>query len=300
MIKDYPFSGVGVGAYIVELPNYSKLLSLPVHITDSAENYPLQVGSELGLIGIMAVTWLCFEIFLMLRNGLRATRGGGREYFVLIGIFSGLVAFFVNLFFHSYIGSYEAKYLFWLLVACFIVYSGKTTESDKKAKSGKIFWITIGILVILFGTSHAWNSIHSLSIQKKAELFGWRQNYGLYQLEKDNQGNPFYWIKRSAGITVEKKGSVFTIAMNASHPDINENPVTVKIYSADSNFRKKNLLKEVILKDNQRIDCELFIGEMPSIFYLVFETDRDWQPLKSLGVPDSRWLAICISKTRYH
>jgi len=299
MIKDYPFSGVGVGAYIVELPNYSKLLGFPIGFTDSAENYPLQVGSELGLLGIMAVAWLCFEIFLMLRNGLSAIRDAGKERFLLIGIFSGLVAYFVSLFFHSYIGSYEAKYLFWFLVVCFLVLSGKIIELDKKAKFGGAFWITAGITLALFGTIHTWSSVRSLSIQHRTELFGWKQNYGLYQLEKDNQGNPFFWIKKSAGITLEKKGSVFKIAMKASHPDINENPVRVKVYSADQNFRKKDLLKDVILKDNQWIDCEFPIVDMPLRFHMVFETDRDWQPLKSLGVPDARWIAIGLSRVRF-
>jgi O-antigen ligase len=299
MIRDYPFTGVGVGAYIVELPNYSKLLGLPVRFTDSAENYPLQIVSELGLIGLLVLAWVCFEVFLILRNGLRTIRGGGREQFILVGIFSGLVAYFVTLFFHSYIGSYEAKYLLWLLVTCFLVFSGKATESDKKAKFGGTFWIAAGLVLALFGTIHVWNSVRSLSIPQRTELLGWKQNYGLYQLEKDNQGNPFFWIKKSAGITLDRSGMVFKIAMKAAHPDIEKNPVTVRVYSADRYFSKKSLLQKVVLKDGRWVDCEFFIKDMPPRFQLVFETDRDWQPLRSLGVSDPRWIAIGLSRARF-
>jgi hypothetical protein len=151
-----------------------------VRFTDSAENYPLQIGSELGLVGLMVLARVCFEVLLILSNGMRTIRGGAGEQFVLVGIFSGLIAYFVSLFFHSYIGSYEAKYLLWLLVTCFLVFSGEATGSDKKPKFGGAFWIAAGLVLALFGTIHVWNSVRSLSIPQRTELFGWKQDYGLY------------------------------------------------------------------------------------------------------------------------
>ncbi len=68
MIKSYPVTGVGLGGYIVELPNYLRTLGLPFPSTDSAENYFLQIGSELGLIGLFLVLWLFWEIFKKARE----------------------------------------------------------------------------------------------------------------------------------------------------------------------------------------------------------------------------------------
>jgi len=121
MTFDYPLTGIGVGAFIIELPNYLKLLDLPYTYTDSAENYFLQVSSELGLIGLIFVLWVFFEILrLMRKSWKRSSENSGARY-VLIGAISGIVAVFVNLFFHSYIGSFEVKYFFWLLVAVVLV-----------------------------------------------------------------------------------------------------------------------------------------------------------------------------------
>jgi len=51
MIKDYPLTGVGMGAFIIELPNYAHTHQFPLRTTDSAENYFIQVFVELGILG---------------------------------------------------------------------------------------------------------------------------------------------------------------------------------------------------------------------------------------------------------
>ena len=65
MASDHPISGVGMGAYIVELPNYyaadasaSKTALEGWKRNDSAENLPLQIGAELGVIGLIGFLWL--------------------------------------------------------------------------------------------------------------------------------------------------------------------------------------------------------------------------------------------------
>jgi O-antigen ligase len=299
MIRDYPLTGVGVGAYIVELPNYSKILGLPFRYTDSAENYLLQTGSELGLIGFLAAAWLLFELARVLRRGVRSMAEQGRDSFVLIGIFSGLLVYFMSFLFHSYIGSFEAKYLFWLLVTCFIVFSNASEVPDRRPKASRTVLMTAGITLVVFAGIHTWNSVHSLSISDQTRRFGWKQNFGLYKLEKDDQGNPFFWMKRSAGFTLEKRGSVFKATIRASHPDIRENPVLVRVYSADPYFRRKALLKDIVLQDSRWLEVEFPVREMPQTFRLVFETGRDWQPQQSLGLPDSRRLAIALARARF-
>ena len=73
MMKDSPISGVGIGSYIIELPNYytldpTKREDLPpgYRRIDSAENYFLHVGAETGLVALkevsffqLAVIWGC-------------------------------------------------------------------------------------------------------------------------------------------------------------------------------------------------------------------------------------------------
>ena len=65
MARDYPVSGVGAGAYILELPNYyAKDTTFSSTFTEewkrvaSAENLPLHLSAELGLTGLLALLWL--------------------------------------------------------------------------------------------------------------------------------------------------------------------------------------------------------------------------------------------------
>jgi len=72
MIMDYPLTGVGLGSFIIELPNYLKLLGFPYKATDSAENYFLQIGSEMGLIGLLLYFWIVYEIIKHMRKRLKS------------------------------------------------------------------------------------------------------------------------------------------------------------------------------------------------------------------------------------
>jgi len=301
MIKDYPLTGVGLGNFIIEMPNYSKQMGIPYRFTDSAENYFYQGGAELGLIGLLLFLWLFAVVFSHIVKHVRDISKNDRDKYILYGIVAGTLSLFVNFIVHSYIGSFEIKYFFWLLVALIFTYLPKAPEETKeKAKSRFKYKILAASLIVLFSVIHLWNSTHSLSIGKRHENVGWDQSFGFYQVEEDYQGFTFQWAKKTAGLCEKILGSPMIIPVRASHPDVERIPVQVKIYSANQYFMKQELLKEVELKDTSWIDLELLASELrENNMYLIFETDRVWQPLKSLGVPDPRWLAISIGKIRF-
>lgn len=125
MIKDYPLSGVGLGAYIIELPNYYKNDKdmprpdiQPFRRIDTAENYFLQLGAELGLVGLAVCFWLFWLIFKQMRRSLGANGEPDRlSKYIRLGASAGIISLLVNFLFHSYIGSFEIQYTFWFLVA---------------------------------------------------------------------------------------------------------------------------------------------------------------------------------------
>jgi hypothetical protein len=294
MIKDYPLAGIGLGSYIVEMPNWGQTMRVSLgQYTDSAENYLLHIGSELGMIGLFLTFWVFFEIIKASRKAWKALPADNRDKYIVIGSISGIVSLFMNTLFHSYIGSFEVKYFLCVLIAIVLFFSADKAKSkeDKNFSRGcKILAIALSIFL---GATQLWNSTHSLSIENRTEKFKWDQNFGLYALEKDNQGFMFQWTRKTAGITEENIGPIMNIPIMASHPDIHEKPVTVKVYSADRNFRKKGLLKELILKESKWINFEYHISELSiDKIRLIFEADRAWQPLKDLGTPDLRWIGV--------
>lgn len=298
MVKAYPLSGVGLGNYIIELPNYTQEMGLPFKFTDSAENYFFHAGAELGLIGIALVLWLIFIIIKQTFQNIRTFSPDSRERFLYYGVTAGIVSFFVNFMVHSYVGSYDTKYFFWLLVAAIFVFPQKTPEgSDEKQKPAVPFKFIVSILIIFFAGVHLWNSTRSLSINARHEKMGWDLSFGLHQQEMDPRGFAFRWAKQRAGICEGGFGHRIVIPLRASHPDIENSPVKVKIFRCDRYFNQKKLLDEVVLTDTSWIYKDYQTSDFDgNKAYFLFETDRVWQPMESLGVPDLRWLAVSIGK----
>lgn len=306
MIKDYPLTGVGIGGYIIESSNYSKMYKTPIGIPESAENYLLQVGSELGLVGILLVLWIFWEIAKQMRRSYLKIPNNDKNKFILIGAIAGVLSFFLIIQTHTFIGSYEIKYTFWLLVG--LIFSmGRIAEvGDKKElkieQEQKLHWskglkISSAVLILLFAGVHLWKSTHSLSLKSRTEQFGLEQDFGLNKLEKTNDGREFRWTRSYGGLTIKIERPVIEIPLLASHPDIRRNPIKVKIYLVKNFFKQKKLLGELTLTESIWKTYEYSIPEeVNQEVILLIKVSRTWNPLKTLGVPDPRNLGVAIGK----
>jgi len=296
MTKRYPLTGVGVGAFIIEMPNYLKLMGAPYRHTDSAENYFFQGVSELGLIGIFLILWIFFEIIKSIRVKIKIAASDKPNNYLIIGIISGIVSIIINFLFHSYIGSFEVKYLFWLLIALLICYQSPGQLKSKKRFGKKFTWVLF-ILPIMFGIIHLKNSHGSLSLTNFSEKYKINQNFGLYSIEKDNRGYSFNWTKKRAGLEIKNVGSLLVIPITASHPYIEKSHVGVNIFLADKYFRKKELIKHITIKKKEWKNIEIETQHLKQKkIYLLFETNKIWQPKESLGESDLRWLGIGLGR----
>lgn len=308
MIADYPLTGVGLGAFIIELPNYAKLMGFPHEATDSAENYFFQAGSELGIIGLFLLFWLFVEIFRQMQRTWKHVPSDSKYRFILIGAGAGLTSLFINYLFHSYIGSYEVNYTFWLLVGLIFSLGTRTgpEDMDKRWKAANspersIHWSNwlkaLGvILALIYSAVHLWNSTHSLSLKNRTKLLGIKQDFGFYQSEKAKEGMNFRWTREYGGLTVQIKKPVMRIPILASHPDIQRRPVKVRVYLVKEFFKKKKLLKEILLTQSAWQTYEFYLpDEAGQEVILLFEVSRTWNPLKWLGTPDPRNLGVAIA-----
>ncbi len=300
MIKDYPFTGVGIGAFIIELPNYAETDQIPLRTTDSAENYFLQVGSELGIIGLFFALWIFWLIFKQIKKGFDKYLSQDRWKYIRIGFFCGIISMFMIFFVHTYIGSYEIKYTFWLLVGSLFIMNRNEAEPESRIHLSKKFKIFSLALVLIFSGLHLWNSTRSLSLKSRTKLYDLQQNFGLYQLEKNQEGREFRWTRGYGGWTIKIEKPVIEIPMLASHPDIEKNPLRVKIYLIKNFFKEKRLLDEVVLTENSWKTYEYYIPEeVNRQAILLFKVSRTWNPLKTFGTPDPRNLGIAVGKINF-
>jgi hypothetical protein len=297
LLRAYPIAGVGLGAYIVELPNTQSGQDMYGGHTDSTENYFLQSGAELGLVGLILVLWIFIEIYRMWRSAWRSTRGSPADSFLLIGLGAAVMAVVVGFFFHSYIGAFDVKYVFWLLVALIAVYGYRPQgEEDSPVIKPKVLWMAV-LLAAVYAGILLWNSTHSLSLAHTTEKYGWSQNFGFYSSEKEQSGRIFSWSQKTAGFSLAVSGNKVRIPVRAAHPGIERFPVTVQVFKADRNFRILDRISEIRLDHSRWFEIEYTLDESSQQpLRLIFQVDRVWQPKKSLDSPDTRWLGIAVGE----
>ncbi len=300
MMRDYPFAGVGIGAFILELPNYAETAKISLRTTDSAENYFLQVGSELGFMGLFFALWIFLLIFKQIKKRATAYSSQDKWRFVQQGISCGIISLFLIFFVHTFIGSYELKYTFWLLVGLLFAMSKGETKTNSNIYFSQKFKIVSLALILIFSGLQLWNSTRSLSLKNRTKQYGFTQIFGLYPLEKTEDGREFRWTRWYGGMTIHIESPVIRIPIHASHPNIEKNPVKVKIYLIKNFFKEKRLLEEVVLFENSWKTYEYFIPEdVNQQAILLFKVSRTWNPLKTYGTSDPRNLGIAVGEISF-
>jgi len=299
MIRDYPLTGVGIGGYIIEVSNYARWNEVQLE-SESAENYILQVGSELGLIGIFLVFWIGWEILKQMRRSYSKLLFSDNLKILLIGVIVAIFSYFLNIQVHSHIGSFEIQYTFWLLIG-FVYWLGRRDEErEDEVIFSKKFIASSCLLIAFFGGVHLWNSAHSLSLKSRAEQFGLKQDFGFYQLEKTNDGREFRWTGSHGGITLRVEKAVMVIPLLASHPDLNRHPVTVEIHLIKQYFKEKRLLKKILVRQNI---WQSFVFSIPDEVgrevIVLFKVSRTWNPLKTIGTADHRNLGVAVGRIEF-
>ncbi len=316
MIKNYPLTGVGIGGYIIEVSNYYEIYQITQWQPESAENYILQAGSELGFVGLFLILWIFWEILKQIKRSYKEVPPNEPFKILLIGAIAGILAFLLNIQTHSYIGSYEIGYTFWLLVGLIYglsnIHQPEMQDGQNKASAGGgpasvrkplftgRFKVLAAALLIFYSTVHLWNSTHTLSLKSRSERFGIKQEFGLDKLEKTKDGREFRWTRSYGGMTFKVEKPVMVLPLHAAHPDIQKKPVKIKIYLIKNFFKQKKLLKEISLAQSDWQAVTLSIPEeVGNEVILLIKVSRTWNPLKTIGTPDPRNLGVAIGRIEF-
>lgn len=300
MMTDYPLTGVGIGAYIIELPNYVKTHGGSyAQWTDSAEDYFLHAGAEMGILGVILALWIVLEILRQIRNTLGSRASFTPMRYFRLGISCGLISLLSTFVVHTFIGSHEIKYAFWLLVAL-VCYPRRRLEAEKQGGLTKPWALGMFLLLVIFAGFHLWNSTHALSLARRTERLGLEQNFGLYKQETTLEGRTFRWTKSYGGLTVRMTDPVMLVPLHASHPDIRRRPVHVKVYLVEDLFKSRELLDEIVLTDTKWQTLEYSLPERVSRQFILFiKVSRTWNPRRVKGVPDPRDLGVAVGEIRF-
>ena len=280
MIKDHPLFGVGVGSFIVHFKDYKNKIKYSQH-PENAHNYFLQIGAELGLVGLVAFLYLIGMIF---SYGFTALRSSSEAFWetTSLGILTGIFGFIVSCLAQHPLLLIEIQFIFWLFV--YLIFLMGTPYRVKEGQylcsfSKKLY------LIIIFAI-FASIPFRIVCLPKNKII----ANHGFYSWEKWGGKVPFRWTKRVASERIEIKGRVLYLPILAYRPNISKNPVKLTIYfdgqKVDSITLNKNgwrIFSYPIANKNKRLIISFII-------------DRTWNPLKSGFNKDSRNLGIGVGE----
>ena len=296
IMKDYPLAGTGVGSYIIESSNFARDVGVNLVIPESAENAFLQIGSELGAIGLLTALWIGWGILRQIRRQYGRTVRSGENRYLFWGLTASIGSFALVSMVHTFIGSYEIKYTFWLMVG--LLFSlGPTDGEERQGPNLRRKRVPLAMIAVaVFAVLQAWNATHSLSLESRARRYGLRQEFGFYQEEKTNEGRAYRWIGANAGFDFTPNTAVLEIPLLASHPDLAKLPVQVRVYLVRRLFRDKLLIGRIRIDGSiwQTYRFELPTEAVGRPALLFIKVDRTWIPQKFDGRPDPRQLGVAV------
>jgi len=313
MAKEHPLSGIGLGTYIIEVPDYLYKYEPGFVQVDFAGNYYLQVLSELGIPGFILILFVFYlllkKIYIHFMN-LRLDRGKLKSRYEWL--FAGLVISFFTmllaLIFGPHTNFIEVQFTFWLVISLFVVFI-KVSEADE-LKYFKPFFaistdmhrrlniyqkVSLGLIILIFTVSFFSASITNLSIAGKQNSCYWLNEYGFYK-QGSIQDRRARWIAPEASTVInEKKGKFLIIPIQDYTPIELDKKNTVKIF-VDNLLIEKYRLEE----SNKWYYIKVRIPDFTqSRFTLTIVSSRSWVP-KEVGLNyDTRELAAIIGEFEF-
>jgi len=313
MFKDYPNSGVGVGAYVIELPDYYIKNYGEVKIVDFAGNYYLQVLSELGIPGLFLILFIFYtiirKVFTYFRRPKRTKKESDHDW-LLTGLYISFISMVVILFLGPHTNFNEIQLTFWLVAGLIITYIAikERVQEDKSGcklsrilenkNNGKNRFdiaqrISVMVIILIFSTSLLTSSFTSLSINVKQDIFEWGNSYGFYRVETADDRS-YRWTSIDASEVIEKQGRIMIVTLRAGNPDIYEDDIFVRFYIDNS------LVKIVKLKDNNWHDIMMNIPDTDrKKMTFTVSVSRSWIPKEWKVTADSRELGVMIGEIRF-
>jgi len=282
MIKEVPLTGIGLGSFISELPNYKKLTKELVYVPDTACNYYLQIGSEQGLIAL-AIIFLIFAVWF--RKWLHVMHNAGLfMYWLVVG--SGIASMLVVFLFGMHTLAHEIQCLFWIYLAQPFIAQPEGWKAQSKSKY--LIFLIFLICIIYFFTA-----ISKLSLEKQKKKFGWDDKSQFYQWENwpDPKVPLVRYSKKESTEEIKCGGIILEQKWCALYPDIEKNPVMVS-------FQFGNQVTNLIVKNNDWHTMKIKVSpeNKNKKFLYSVRVSRTWKASTFRMNNDKRKLGLLLNK----
>ena len=224
MVREYPLTGVGVGAFHYLAPDYHRVRQNDQLAFDNAQNWWRHQAAELGLIGgAFVLLWSALAGWQTVAGRPRTPHVS--HVWTARGLLAGIAAC-------SLLGiptqSPVVLLWFFFLVAWL---SALTTYAGPALPSQwwRAGWIAAVVLAVSYAGGQLLLATGSLSVARRAERFRHEYVAGAYALEPLADGGSFRWTDDESRFILPARSRWLVVRTWAHHPDIVDRPVHVAI-----------------------------------------------------------------------
>jgi len=307
MWKNYPFSGIGLGAYVVELPNYTSARKERLFRVDNACNYYLHYGSEMGTPAILFMGLFFGTLIIMLLKVIRkapslSTFGVHQRLVLLIA----MPIYLIILIFGVHTLAYEFNIAFSVILGVAASYQESDEKNKKIPQQLKDLKYIVVALVIIILALFLWrnfkNNKSSLNSERRQAAYGLKIEKGWGKWEKW-AGVPFKhrWIKQVAHITLDRQDLLLGFPIISSNPKLADNPQKVTFYINGDKITETTLDNpdEWKLIQFPAPYANAFIHAFSPRVSVRIEVDKLWTPSSVSTNEDVRSLGITVGEHRW-
>jgi hypothetical protein len=284
MIREHPLVGVGVGAYHVIVPDYSRSIGFDYVLPpDNAQNWFRHQLAEFGLIGSAGwIAWVVLFGLFFLRAPVsplrRATAG------ILKATLAGVVLI-------SLVGmptqDVTVAIAFWALAFWLVQVAGYDQATADRRSIGRRTWAVMAVVVALFAAGTVYAGRHDLRPPQRALAFGWPYSYGFANTEPGADGLAYRWAAKQAVAVVPATGPWLRLRVSVNHRDLNRRPVHAKVWCDGA------LVLDVMLRNSVPVTRSVRVPPGPPRVLIETLVDRVVHP-RDFGIPDDRDLGLFV------
>jgi hypothetical protein len=285
MVRDYPFTGVGIGSFNWMAPDYWRQIANDKLPFDNAQNWWRHQAAELGLVASLPILfWSVWMAWLVVTR-----RGSGTDRLetqTLRGLLIGIgVASLVGMPTQNPL----VLLMFFYCAARFeILTRGEHIQRipNPQSRIPAIAWAAAFLIAVGYAGAQLVLARGALKPLERAARTNRDYIIGTYPSEPLPQGQ-FRWTRRRATFALAAQSTHLMIRYHVEHPDVGTHPVRLRIGTPCQTIVARIFTDMSV--DGQAL--ELPEGQ----HRVVFETEvsRTWRPA-DFGKPDRRQLGAAV------
>jgi O-antigen ligase len=284
IVGEYPFTGVGAGAFRYLAPDYWRAMEDKQLEPDNAQNWWRHQMAELGILGgVLVLLWSFAIAWQVISARARATQV--LPGWTARGLLAGIGAC-------SLVGMPTQNPVVLLWFFFLVAWLLAITAPSATVSWATPIWIRRGwIAAVMLAVGYAGGELAlargSLDVSERARRFGRTHVEGAYALEEPPGAPVFRWTDDESRFILPVRSPSLIVRLWAQHPDVARLPVVVTIDGPCGPVFQQDL------HSHQQVSVGIAIPPDVDLVDAVIRVSRTWRPADYDG-DDTRTLGVGV------